>query len=152
MASLNRVLLMGRVTRDPEIRSTPKGTPVAELSLALNRTWTDDRDEKREEVTFVDVTLWGRLGEIAQQYLTKGSPVFIEGRLHLDTWEDKLSGQNRSRLRVIGENLQFLGTKASAGSPSSRVPAAAQNQIPQASVSAPRPAGVPELDLDIELF
>jgi single-strand DNA-binding protein len=143
---------MGRVTRDPEIRSTPKGTPVAELSLALNRTWTDNRDEKREEVTFVDVTLWGRLGEIAQQYLTKGSPVFIEGRLHLDTWEDKLSGQKRSRLRVIGENLQFLGNKESAGSSPSRAPAAAQNQIPQASVSAARRAGVPEPDLDVGPF
>jgi len=115
MANLNRVLLIGNLTRDPELRYTPKGTPVCELGLAVNRTWTED-GQKHEETTFVEVTLWGRTAEIAQQYLRKGSPVFIEGRLRLDTWE--LGGEKRSRLRVVGESLQLLGTKeGSAGGP-----------------------------------
>jgi single-strand DNA-binding protein len=80
MPNLNRVFLLGRTTRDPEIRYTPKGVPVVELGLAINRTWSED-GQKHEETTFVDVTLWGRTAEIAQQYLRKGSPVFIEGRL-----------------------------------------------------------------------
>ena len=117
MSSLNKVLLMGRVTRDPELRHTPKGRPVAELSLAINRVWTEE-GPKREEVTFVDVILWNRVAEIAQQYLRKGSPVFIEGRLELDTWEDKKSGQKRSRLRVVGENLQLIGDRSDIRSPS----------------------------------
>jgi single-strand DNA-binding protein len=108
MASFNRVLLIGNVTRDPEIRFTAKGTPVAERGLAVNRI-TLTEGERREEVLFVDVTLWARLAEIAQQYLGKGSSVFIEGRLQQEVWQDKTSGQKRSRLRVIGENLQMLG-------------------------------------------
>jgi single-strand DNA-binding protein len=152
MASLNRVLLIGRVTRDPEIRNTPKGTPVAELGLAINRTWTDDRDEKREEVTFVDVTLWNRVAETAQQYLRKGSPVFIEGRLQLDTWEDKQSGQKHSRLRVIAQNLQLLGQRSNL---STSTPAPVST--PEASRISPasaRPARtpIPEPDLDVEPF
>jgi single-strand DNA-binding protein len=99
---------MGRCTRDPELRHTPKGTPVTEVALAINRIWTEE-GQKREEVTFVDITLWGRQAEVAREYLTKGRPVFIEGRLHLDTWDDKQTGQKRFRLRVIGERLQLLG-------------------------------------------
>jgi single-strand DNA-binding protein len=116
--NLNRVLLIGNLTRDPELRHTPKGTAVAELGLAINRAWTDEQNVKREETTFVDITLWGRTAEIAQQYLHKGSPVFIEGRLQLDTWDDKQTGQKRSRLRVVGEKMQLLGSKeASAATP-----------------------------------
>src|ERR1700726_918120 len=111
MANLNRVLLIGNLTRDPEIRYTPKGTAVADIGLAVNRVFTGEDGEKREEVTFVDVVLWSRLAEIAEQYLKKGRPVFIEGRLQLDTWDDKQSGQKRSRLRVVAENMQMLGSR-----------------------------------------
>jgi single-strand DNA-binding protein len=92
MASLNRVFLIGSLTRDPELRYTPKAIPVATLGLAINRYRTDDEGHKSEETTFVDVTLWGRLAEVALQYLRKASQVFIEGRLQLDTWEDKATG------------------------------------------------------------
>jgi len=110
MANLNKVMLIGNLTRDPELRHTPKGTAVAELGLAINRVWMDEQKGKQEETTFVDVTLWGRQAELAQQYLTKGRPVYIEGRLNLDTWDDKTTGQKRSKLKVIGENLQFLSS------------------------------------------
>ena len=110
MASYNKVMLIGNLTRDPELRHTPKGTAVAELGLAINRVWMDEQKGKQEETTFVDVTLWGRQAELAQQYLSKGRPVYIEGRLNLDTWDDKTTGQKRSKLKVIGENLQFLSS------------------------------------------
>lgn len=109
MASINKVILIGNCTRDPEVRHTPKGTAVADIGLALNRNFTAESGEKREETTFVDVTLWGRTAEIAGQYLKKGRPVYIEGRLQMDTWDDKTSGQKRSKLKVVGENMQLLG-------------------------------------------
>ena len=109
MASFNKVILLGNLTRDPEVRYTPKGTAVAEIGVAVNRVYTTEGGEKREEATFVDVTLWGRTAEIAGEYLKKGRPVFIEGRLQLDTWDDKQSGQKRSKLRVVGEGMQLLG-------------------------------------------
>jgi single-strand DNA-binding protein len=109
MASFNKVILLGNLTRDPEVRYTPKGSAVCDLGIAINRSYTLDSGEKREEVTYVDVVLWARLAEIAGEYLKKGRPVFIEGRLQLDTWDDKQSGQKRSKLRVIGETMQLLG-------------------------------------------
>src|SRR2546421_2708362 len=109
MASFNKVILLGNLTRDPEVRYTPKGSAVCDLGIAINRQYTLDSGEKREEVTFVDVVLWSRLAEIAGEYLKKGRPIFIEGRLQLDTWDDKQSGQKRSKLRVIGETMQLLG-------------------------------------------
>src|SRR5438874_12720728 len=110
MANLNRVLLIGNLTRDPEVRYTPKGTAIADLGLAINRLIPGEGDQdRREEVTFVDVTVWGRQAEVAQQYLTKGRGVFIEGRLHLDSWDDKQTGQKRSKLKVVCEHLQLLG-------------------------------------------
>ena len=122
MASFNKVILLGNLTRDPEVRYTPKGSAVCDLGIAVNRSYTLDSGEKREEVTFVDVVLWSRLAEIAGEYLKKGRPVFIEGRLQLDTWDDKQSGQKRSKLRVIGETMQLLGGRppgAGGGSESS---------------------------------
>src|ERR671927_1541492 len=116
MASFNKVILLGNLTRDPEVRYTPKGSAVCDLGLAVNRQYTLDSGEKREEVTYVDVVLWARLAEIAGEYLKKGRPVFIEGRLQLDTWDDKQSGQKRSKLRVIGETMQMLGGPRTAGS------------------------------------
>ncbi len=115
MASFNRVILMGNLTRDPEIKYTPKGTAIANVGLAVNRVYSNDSGEKIEEVTFVDVELWGRTAEIAGEYLKKGRPALIEGRLKLDTWDDKQSGQKRSKLRVVGETLQLLGGRDSGG-------------------------------------
>jgi single-strand DNA-binding protein len=115
MASLNKVMLIGNLTRDPEIKYTPKGTAIAEIGLAVNRNYSTESGEKREEVTFVDVELWGRTAELAGEYLKKGRPVFIEGRLKLDTWEDKQTGQKRSKMRVVGETMQFLGGRVGGG-------------------------------------
>ena len=114
MASFNKVILLGNLTRDPEVRYTPKGSAVCDLGIAVNRQYTLDSGEKREEVTFVDVVLWARLAEIAGEYLKKGRPVFIEGRLQLDTWDDKQSGQKRTKLRVVGESMQLLGSRPAA--------------------------------------
>jgi len=115
MASLNKVMLIGNVTRDPEVKFTPKGSAVADLGLAINRSYTNQGGEKVEEVTFVDVELWGRLAEIAGEYAKKGRPIFIEGRLRIDSWEDKQSGQKRSRLKVVAEGLQLLGSRQGGG-------------------------------------
>ena len=116
MANLNKVMLIGNVTRDPEIKYTPKGSAVTDLGIAVNRVFTPDGGEKREETTFVDVTLWGRQAEIAGEYCKKGRSIYIEGRLQLDSWEDKASGQKRSKLRVVGENFQLLGPRPGGGS------------------------------------
>jgi single-strand DNA-binding protein len=109
MANLNRVLLIGNLTRDPELRVTPKGTAICQFGLAVNRTYKDDTGATREETTFVDIEAWGRPGEIISKYCSKGRPLFVEGRLKLDQWEDKATGQKRSRMRVVLENFQFLG-------------------------------------------
>lgn len=112
MSNFNKVILAGNITRDPELRHTPSGTAVAELGIAINRSWFNkSTNKKNEETTFVDVTLWGKTAEIAAEYLTKGRSVLIEGRLQLDTWQDKETGKNRSKLKVVGENLQMLGGK-----------------------------------------
>ena len=145
MASFNNVILLGTLTRDPEIRYTPKGSAVCDLGLAVNRQYTLENGERREEVTYVDVVLWARLAEIAAEYLKKGRPIFIEGRLQLDTWDDKQSGQKRSKLRVIGENMQMLGSRGGAGggapaeSGDEERPARATTPPPRAA-AAPGPA------------
>src|SRR5258708_19422400 len=129
MAKLNRVLLIGNLTRDPEVRYTPKGTAVADIGIAVNRVYSGEDGEKKEEVTFVDVTLWGRQAEVAQEYLKKGRQVFVEGRLQLDTWDDKQTGQKRSRLRVVAENMQMLGTRGHT-QPAAPSPAASPRRTP----------------------
>jgi single-strand DNA-binding protein len=144
MANLNKVMLIGNLTRDPELRHTPKGTAVAELGLAINRVWRDEQNQKQEETTFVDVTLWGRQAELAQQYLTKGNPVYIEGRLNLDTWDDKATGQKRSKLKVIGENLQFL-PKGAPGGTTDR-PQQAASRPPQQRSGPPQGASAAPAD------
>ncbi|MBX3451761.1 MAG: single-stranded DNA-binding protein [Planctomycetaceae bacterium] len=112
MASFNKVILVGNLTRDPQVRYTSGGTAVAEIGLAVSRQWFDKASNSRkEETTFVDVTLWGRQAEVAGEYLAKGRPVLIEGRLQLDTWDDKESGQKRSKLRVVCENMTMLGSR-----------------------------------------
>jgi len=115
MASLNKVMLIGNLTRDPEIKYTPKGTAIADIGLAVNRNYTTESGEKREEVTFIDVTLWGRVAEIVGEYCKKGRPLFVEGRLQLDQWDDKQTGQKRSKLKVVGDNIQLLGSREGGG-------------------------------------
>lgn len=110
MANFNKVMLMGNLTRDPELRYTPKGTAIARLGIAVNRRWTGEGGEQREETTFVDVDAFGKQAETLGQYMKKGRPIFIEGRLRLDSWEDKQSGQKRNKLGVVLENFQFLGS------------------------------------------
>jgi single-strand DNA-binding protein len=110
MASFNRVILMGNLTRDPERRYTPKGTAVAEFAIAVNRTYTTESGEKKDEVHYFDIVVWGRTAENCAQYLSKGRPVLIEGRLQQDRWEDKETHKTRSRVRIQADNVQFLGT------------------------------------------
>jgi single-strand DNA-binding protein len=147
MANLNRVLLIGNLTRDPEIRYTPKGTAVADVGLAINRVLNTEEGERREEVTYVDVVLWARLAEIADQYLKKGRPVFIEGRLQLDSWDDKQTGQKRSRLRVVAENMQLLGSRSESEAGASTT---APRRSPGPAAPAPRPQQPKDPDLDAE--
>jgi len=150
MASFNKVILLGNLTRDPEVRYTPKGTAVTELGMAVNRVYTAENGEKREETTFVDVTLWGRTAEIAGEYLKKGRPVFIEGRLQLDTWDDKTSGQKRSKLKVVGEGLQLIGSRpggAGGGGGGDEESSGA----PRTSKSAPPPKAAPAAPDDDEI-
>lgn len=120
MASYNKVTLIGNITRDIDLRYTPKGTAVAELGIAVNRVTKNEDGSKREEVTFVDVTLWGNTAELAKQYLEKGRSVFIEGRLQMDTWTDKETGKQRTKLKVVGENMQFIGGKPEGNSHSDK--------------------------------
>ena len=113
MASFNKVILIGNLTRDPQVKYTTGGTAVTELGLAVSRQWFDKQsNSKKEETTFVDTTLWGRTAEIAGEYLAKGRPVLIEGRLQLDTWDDRETGQKRSKLKVVGDNMTMLGSRA----------------------------------------
>ena len=138
MASFNRVILVGNITRDIELRYTPQGTAVTDIGLAVN-----DRVKKQgewvDETTFVDITLWGRTAEVAGEYLSKGSPVLIEGRLKLDSWEQ--DGQKRSKLKIIGERMQMLGSRGNNMS-NAQAPA-------QAAGGAPMAAPAQEFDDDI---
>lgn len=111
MATVNKVMLLGNVTRDIELKYTPSNMAVCELGLALNDSYKDRAGNKVEKAVFVDVTLWGKTAEIAAEYLSKGSPVHIEGKLSLDQWDDKESGKKRSKLKVTGERLQLLGSR-----------------------------------------
>ena len=146
MASFNKVLLLGNLTRDPEVRYTPKGSAVCDLGIAVNRSYTTDAGEKREEATFVDVTLWGRTAEVAGEYPKKGRPVFIEGRLQLDSWDDKQTGQKRSKLKVIGETMQLLGSGRGGGG----APAEASDEDRPSSrpTPTPKPSTQPQPDED----
>ena len=140
MASFNKVILLGNLTRDPEVRYTPKGSAVCDLGIAVNRVYTTEGGKKREEVTYVDVVLWARLAEIAGEYLKKGRPIFIEGRLQMDTWDDKQTGQKRTRLRVVGETMQLLGSRPSGAGASG--PAETTDEDRQSRASG-KPTAVP---------
>jgi single-strand DNA-binding protein len=144
MASFNKVILMGNLTRDPELRYTPKGTAIAKIGLAVNRVWTNEAGEKKEEVTFVDVDIFGRTAENVGQYMRKGRPILIEGRLKLDQWDDKQTGQKKSKLGVVAETVQFLGS-ANGGGGEGGAPAAARPARPSPGPSAP-PTEPPDSD------
>src|SRR5947199_2840046 len=149
MANYNRVILAGNLTRDPEVRYTPKGMAIAKFGLAINRTWKNESGETKEEVTFVDVDAFGRTAEVISQYLKKGRPILVEGRLKLDQWDDKQTGQKRSRLGVILENFQFLdsGRGDGAGGGGSRSSAPSAPPSAPASPEAPEPESpAPEED------
>ena len=149
MASFNKVVLVGNLTRDPELRYTPKGTAIAKIGLAVNRVWTNEAGEKKEEVTFVDVDVFGRTAENVGQYMRKGRPILIEGRLKLDQWDDKQTGQKKSKLGVVAENVQFLGSApgAEGGSGAPAAPRAARPAAPRAPGAAPVEGdGPPESD------
>ena len=115
MANLNKVMLIGNLTRDPEMKYLPKGTAVAEFGLAVGRKYKTESGELKEETMFVDINVYGRQAEIAKEYLSKGKNVYIEGRLQLDTWDDKQSGAKRSKHRVFCENFQMLGSRGEGG-------------------------------------
>lgn len=137
MASLNKVFLIGNLTRDPELRVTPKGTAICQFGLAVNRQFKDDSGATRDETTFVDIEAWGKQGELVSKYLGKGSQCMVEGRLKLDQWEDKQSGQKRSRLKVVLDNVQFLG--APRGSGGGQAPAAGGEDFDAPSSPPPSP-------------
>lgn len=116
MPNLNKVMLMGNLTRDPELRYTPNNTAVANLGMAINRRWFNKQtNENQEETTFVDLEAWGRTAEVLNQYLKKGRPLYVEGRLKLDTWQDKESGGNRSKLKIVVETFEFLDARGEGG-------------------------------------
>jgi len=136
MASFNKVILAGNLVADPELRYTPKGTAVCKIRIAINRVYTTDSGEKKEDVTFVDIDAFARQAEVISQYLKKGRPILVEGRLRYETWEDKQTNQKRSKLGVVLESFQFLdsgnrGEGGSSDAPRSRpAPAAAPAAAP----------------------
>jgi len=155
MASFNKVILLGNLTRDPEMRVTSKGTAVARLSLAVNRKYTTESGETKEEVTFVEVDAWGKQAEVIAQYCRKGKPLLVEGRLKLDQWDDKTTGQKRSRLGVVLENFQFVGGRREdeGGAPGvvpppSAAPRPAAPRSPTAPPAAPDPLDGPPPEED----
>jgi single-strand DNA-binding protein len=148
MANFNKVILAGNLTRDPDLRYTPKGMAIAKFGLAVNRVWKSETGENKEEVTFVDIDAFGKQAETISQYLKKGSPLLVEGRLRLDQWDDKQTGQKRSRLGVVLESFQFLGggNRADTAAPADARPAAAQTAVAEAPASAASEPAAPEED------
>jgi len=138
MANFNKVILAGNLTRDPELRYTPKGVAIAHISLAINRTWKNEAGETKEEVTFVEVDAFGRQAEVIGQYMKKGRPFLVEGRLKLDQWEDKNTHQKQSKLKVVLEGFSFIDSK---GPDSSLPPETARPRLAAAPPETPPPAG-----------
>ncbi len=162
MPALNKVLLMGNLTRDPELRVTPKGTPICQFSLAINRQFKMESGESREEVIYVDVEAWGKQGETIAKYCTKGRPLYVEGRLGLDQREDKNTKEKRSRMKVVLEQFQFLGDGRGGGGAGGGAPSSSgefdqtggssperHSPPPRSSSSAPKPAAQENLDEDV---
>ncbi len=136
MASFNKVILAGNLTRDPELRYTPKGTAIARIGMALNRVWKTETGETKEEVTFVDVDAFGRQAEVISQYVKKGRPLLVEGRLKLDQWEDKNTHQKQSKLKVVLEGFSFLDSRGAEGG---AAPEPARRPAAPGAPSAPEP-------------
>ncbi len=148
MASFNKVILVGNLTRDPELRYTPKGMAIAKIGLAVNRTWRNEAGETKEEVTFVDVDVFGRTAENVGQYMRKGRPIMIEGRLRLDQWDDKQTGQKRSKLGVVAETVQFLGSPTGAGESSPDAPRRSAPAVASAPAAAAAEPDMPPPEED----
>jgi single-strand DNA-binding protein len=140
MTGFNKVIIAGNLTRDPELRYTPKGTAVARLTLAVNRTWKNETGESKEEVSFIDVDVWARQAEVIAQYMKKGRPLLVEGRLKQDTWEDKNTHQKQSKLKVVLEGFTFIDSKGA----DSAAPAAARPSAPAAAPADVPPPAEPE--------
>lgn len=157
MPSLNKVMLMGNLTRDPELRVTPKGTPICQFSLAINRQFKMESGESREEVIYVDIEAWGKQGETISKYCTKGKPLYVEGRLRLDQWEDKNTKEKRSRMKVVLEQFQFLGDSRGPGASGGGAAEPGIDQTasperfspPQRATGAAKPAAAENLDDDV---
>ncbi len=144
MASFNRVILAGNLTRDPELRYTPKGTAVSTITLAVNRTYQTDTGERKEEVSFIDVDVWGRQAETLAKFMRKGRPLLIEGRLKQDVWEDKTTHQKQSKLKVVLDNFTFIDSRGPEGGDGNPPPDASRPRpAPQAApaVAAPESSG-----------
>lgn len=149
MPNLNRVMLMGNLTRDPELRYLPNNTAVVNFGMAMNRRWRGQEGEQRDETTFVDCSAFARTAEVINQYLKKGRPIFVEGRLKYEQWQDRESGANRSRLSVVVENFQFIdsrgGDSAGEGGQYQAVGAASP---PVSTPADTRPVGGPALEAE----
>ena len=142
MASFNQVILIGNLTRDPELRVTPKGTALCTFGLAVNRSYKDESGNVREEVNFFDIESWGKQAEVISKFMTKGRPFFVQGRLKQDTWDDKTTGQKRSKIKIVLENFQFIGSRdagAQPGSPASAPAPSSDEGIDQTAAPPPRP-------------
>ena len=159
MPNLNKVMLMGNLTRDPEIKYTPKGTAIAHFGLAVNRNYSTESGEKREEVTFIDVEAWGRTAEVIGEYFKKGRPIFIEGRLKLDSWDDKQTGLKKSKLKVVADSFEFLGSREGGGggpsgasggdeSGEGRAESRPASSFKKPAAPPPRPPADPDLDAE----
>ena len=144
MASFNRVIVAGNLTRDPELRYTPKGTAVAKIGLAVNRTWKTESGESKEEVTFIDIEAWGRQAEVIAQYMRKGRPLLVEGRLKLDTWEDKNTHQKQSKLKVVLESFSFIDSKGTDAGPVPPSAEAPRRPAPPSPAKPPEAPGAAE--------
>ena len=154
MPNLNKVMLMGNLTRDPEIKYTPKGTAIANFGIAVNRNYSTEGGEKREEVTFIDIEAFGRTAEIIGEYFKKGRPIYVEGRLKLDSWEDKQTGQKKSKLRVVADSFEFLGSREGGAGGGGGEPGEGRSESrPSGGFKKPaappqRPPADPDLDTD----
>ncbi|MDR1789155.1 MAG: single-stranded DNA-binding protein [Opitutaceae bacterium] len=150
MASFNKVILIGNLTREPETRTTPKGTAICTFGLAVNRKYKDESGGLREEVNFFDIEAWGKTAETISKYMRKGSPLFIEGRLKYDSWEDKNTNQKRSRVKIIVETAQFIGSPRGDSAPAPADNGDDDRSVPPPRAPRPAPAAPPPAQENID--
>ena len=150
MPNFNKVIIVGNATRDPEIRYTPRGTALVEMSLAVNDHYTTAEGEKRETTDFFEVTFWGKTAEIVNEYVKKGKPILVEGKLKQDTWEDKTTQKKRSKVTIVAESMQLLGGRSEGDRTPSREPAPPQSQGARREAPKPTPKPTKDPDLDVE--